>query len=106
MKEKLSKLLAEYGVIAVVLWYGVFALTWVGFASAIKAGVAVDSAAGTAGVWAGAYLATQVTKPIRLLVVFGLTPVVGKFVKRTPTSDAEVKEVEKAADVTDAGSPE
>ncbi|MEL6338367.1 MAG: hypothetical protein AAFP04_01480 [Myxococcota bacterium] len=103
MKEKLSKLLAEYGVIAVVLWYAVFALTWVGFASAIKAGVSVESAAGTAGVWAGAYLATQVTKPIRLLVVFGLTPVIGRIVKRTPTSDATV---EKAADAPDGHSSE
>ncbi|MEL6543184.1 MAG: hypothetical protein AAFQ82_01080 [Myxococcota bacterium] len=82
MKEKLEKLLAEYGVVAVVLWFTIFGLTLVGFALAIQNGFEVESAAGTAGVWGAAYVATQLTKPIRIAVTLVLTPIVGRLWRR------------------------
>lgn len=82
MREKITKLITEFGVVAVVLWYGVFALTWIGFAVAIQAGFTPASSAGELGVWAAAYLATQLTKPIRLVVVVALTPPIGHLLSR------------------------
>lgn len=82
MKGKLEKLLADYGPVALVLWFAIFGLTWSGFALAIQRGFEVEGAAGTAGVWGAAYLATQVTKPVRIAATLLLTPVVGRFWKR------------------------
>lgn len=90
MKAKLEKLLAEYGPIALVLWFALFGLTWTGFAIAIQRGFEVEGAASTAGVWGAAYLATQVTKPVRIAATLALTPLVGRIWKRRPAEGPPV----------------
>lgn len=88
MKKKLEKIFADYGPIALVIWFVIFGLTIVGFAMAIQAGVKVESAAGTAGVWGAAYIATQLTKPIRIFATLGLTALVGRFWNRRRSSES------------------
>lgn len=91
-KERFMAFVNEYGPIAFVTWFGIFFLTWGGFILAIQFGLDVgreaadaSSDAGaleTSGVVGGAYLATQLTKPIRIAVTFALTPVLAAAWKR------------------------
>lgn len=82
LKDRLQTLLAEYGTVAIVIYFGIFALVFAGFAISIRLGVQVESAAGTAGTLGAAYLATKLTQPLRILATLVLTPIVGKLVKR------------------------
>lgn len=82
LKDRLKALLAEYGKVAMITYFSIFALVWVGFAIAIRSGVKVDSSAGTAGTIGAAYLATKLTQPLRILATLVLTPLIGKLVQR------------------------
>ena len=73
---------AEYGTLALVLYLIIFAVTLAGFAVAISLGVATDSAAGSAGTLAAAWLATKLTQPLRILATLALTPLVAAALKR------------------------
>jgi hypothetical protein len=81
MKEKLTALLAEYGKIALYLYFGIFALVLAGFAIAISAGVEVESTAGSAGILGAAWLATKLTQPLRILATLALTPIVARVLE-------------------------
>jgi hypothetical protein len=74
LKERFQAFLAEYGMMALWVYFGIFVLVLVGFAVAITFGFEVESAAGTAGTWAAAYIATKLTQPFRILATFALTP--------------------------------
>jgi hypothetical protein len=88
-RERLKKLLAEYGQLALYVYFAIFALVICGFALAIQMGIAVESAAGKAGIWGAAWLATKVTQPLRILATIALTPLVAQLLKRRrPTKDA------------------
>ncbi len=75
----------EFGPIAFITWFGIFFLTWGGFILAIQFGLDVGQDAAdasseggaleTTGVVGAAYLATQLTKPLRIAATFALTPV-------------------------------
>lgn len=82
LKERLKTLLEEYGPVAVVIYFSIFALVFAGFAIAISIGVPVESAAGTAGTLGAAYVATKLTQPLRILATLLLTPVIGRLVAR------------------------
>jgi hypothetical protein len=80
--ERLKALVAEWGALFVVVWFGLFATVLVGFALAIQLGLEVESTAGTLGTWGAAYVATQLTKPLRLAATVVITPALGAFLKR------------------------
>ncbi len=80
-KERWKKLLAEYGMLALYLYFAIFAVVLVGFAVAIQLGVKVESTAGKAGLWGAAWLATKVTQPLRILATLALTPLVAQLFK-------------------------
>lgn len=82
MSERLKALVAEWGALFAVVWFGLFATVLVGFALAIQLGFEVDSAAGTLGTWGAAYVATQLTKPLRFGATVVITPALGAFLKR------------------------
>ena len=94
---KLQQLLVEYGAIALVVHLSLFAITICGFAVAISAGWETDGAGEETGVWLAAYIASQLTKPIRIPLVVVLTPIVaavwhrirGKPPKGEASADAE-----------------
>lgn len=80
--DRLKALLAEWGPLFLVVWFGLFAIVMVGFALAIQLGFEVESAAGTWGTWGAAYVATQLTKPLRLAATVLITPALGALLKR------------------------
>jgi hypothetical protein len=95
---KLEALVSEYGTAALVTWFGIFALTWAGFATAISFGYEVDSGGEGTGVVAVAYIATQLTKPIRIGATVVLTPVVVRVWHRFFPPKVEDEEEEEDDD--------
>jgi len=77
--EKVKKLFADYGSIAVGTYLAIFAVVLAGFAVAIASGFHVHSAAGSAGVLGAAWVATKVTQPIRIVATAALTPFVARL---------------------------
>lgn len=77
IKERLQELMAEYGSIALIVFFSLFVLTYMGFYLAIEAGVDVgDSTAGATGTYVAAWLATKLTMPLRIGATLLLTPLV------------------------------
>ncbi len=79
MKEKLKALFVEYGAIAVVIHLTLFGLVFLAFYMGISLGREADDGSQGAGTLVAAYIAAQLTKPIRILIVLTLTPVVAQF---------------------------
>jgi hypothetical protein len=87
-RERLKKLLGEYGKLAIYIYIAIFVVVLVGFALVIQMGIKVDSAAGTAGVWGTAWVATKVAQPLRILATIALTPLLAQLLRRRkPTSE-------------------
>ena len=82
VKKTVQNLLAEYGTVAVVVYFTIFFATLFGFWLAISMGWRPSSAAGTAGTWAAAYIATKLTQPIRIGATLVITPFVAKLYER------------------------
>jgi len=83
MKQRIKDLVSEYGKIALGVYLVLFALVYVGFLIAIIAGFETgESATGTVGAAAAAWLATKVTQPLRIGGSLILTPIVAKLLGR------------------------
>jgi len=87
-KQSWQQLLEEYGRIAIVTYFGIFFSVLGGFYVAIKMGFNVESAAGGAGTFGAAYVATKVTQPIRIAVTVVVTPFLARLFRR-PKSESE-----------------
>lgn len=74
--------MAEYGPIALGTYFAIFFVVLASFTGAIVFGFDVDSAQGTAGTLAAAYVATKLTQPLRILATLALTPLVARLVRR------------------------
>ena len=84
LKTRWQETLAEYGMVALGVWLTIFALAMTGFTIAISQGIEVEGAVGRAGIIGGAYAATQLTKPIRIVLTLALTPVVARILRKKP----------------------
>jgi hypothetical protein len=88
LSERLKSMMVEYGSLALYVYFSIFGLVLGGFVLAIKMGFHRSGhGMSTAGTWGAAYVATQLTKPLRLAATLVLTPVVMKVLhlkKRTP----------------------
>jgi len=82
VKDRLQGLLVEYGSIALWVYFAIFAIVLCGFAFALRFGIKVEGLAGSAGVWLGAYAATKLTQPLRIIATLALTPVVAALIRR------------------------
>ena len=82
MKKTLKALLAEYGVVAVVLYFVIFGLVLAGSYFAIRAGWTPKGAAGKTGTLVAAYVVTKLTQPIRIAVTVVLTPFFARIYER------------------------
>lgn len=91
--ERFKALIAEYGRIALGTYFGLFALTLIGFLVAITMGFSVEGAASGVGAFGAAYLATKVTQPLRIAGTVLLTPIVARFVHRRRPVKAEAPAV-------------
>jgi hypothetical protein len=86
--DRFKALIAEWGMLFFFVWFGLFGIVLVGFAVAIKLGLHVESTAGTWGTLGAAYVATQLTKPLRLGATIVITPALGTLLKRLRRSQA------------------
>ena len=92
LKGRLTALFEAYGPIAFVVWFAIFGLVLGGFYMAISQGFSVslvESPEAGAGTLTVAYLATQATKPLRILATIALTPLVAKLLGRGPAEPSE-----------------
>ena len=85
LKTRYADLLAEYGMVALGTWLALAALTFTGLVIAIRMGIHVESTAASAGTFGAAYVALQVTKPVRIVATLVLTPVVATVLRRQRT---------------------
>ncbi|MET0401206.1 MAG: hypothetical protein ABW123_02335 [Cystobacter sp.] len=82
LMERLQEFISRYGMLAIVVHWGMFFIFLLGFMLIIRAGFKVESAAGAAGTFAGAYLACQAIKLPRFALTFALTPVIDRLIRR------------------------
>jgi hypothetical protein len=89
VRKKISDLFArfrdlmlQYGVIALIVHYIIFAIVIVGFWAAIRAGWQPTSAAASVGTWTAAYVATKVTQPLRIVATLAVTPFIARLYER------------------------
>ncbi|HXV16117.1 MAG TPA: hypothetical protein VD758_05020 [Gemmatimonadaceae bacterium] len=79
MKKTMKEILAEYGMIAVVVYLVLFAAVLIGSYFAIRFGWTTRSAAGTAGIWTAAYIVTKITQPLRIAATVLLSAFIGRL---------------------------
>ena len=82
MKKTVQKLLAEYGAVAVVVYFVIFFAVLGAFWLAIRFGWQPSSAVGSVGTFAAAYIATKLTQPLRIGATLVITPFVAKLYER------------------------
>ena len=110
-KQRLKDLLAMYGWVAAAVWFSIFGLSLCGFALALstgleasvvyamlskvytflnKIGISISPGAlERTGVWGLAYGLTQIAKPLRIAATVVLTPIVARWVGKTPSKASE-----------------
>jgi hypothetical protein len=79
LAERFKALILDYGPVALALHFLMFGLTVAGFYVAIQLGFQVDSTGGKASALGAAYVAAQLTKPVRWIALFVLTPLVARI---------------------------
>jgi ABC-type siderophore export system fused ATPase/permease subunit len=82
MKKTVQKLLAEYGTVAVIVYFVIFFGVLGAFWLAIRFGWRPSSAAGSVGTFAAAYIATKLTQPLRIAATLVVTPIVARLYER------------------------
>ena len=82
MKKTVQHLLAEYGTVAVIVYFVIFFAVLGGFWLAIRFGWQPSSAAGSVGSFAAAYIATKLTQPLRIGATLVITPFIAKLHER------------------------
>jgi len=106
MKKRLETLFAEYGAIAITIYFTIFAITLGSFAFALNAGLEVEGVAGSTGTLAAAWVATKLTQPLRIIATIVLTPLVAALLHRlrgtTPQTALATETATDVTDVTDA----
>lgn len=82
MKHRLQRILAEYGPIAVVVYFAIFFSVLLSAWLAIHFGWRPESVAGNVGTFTAAYVITKVAQPARIALTLFLTPIVGRLHRR------------------------
>jgi len=72
----------EYGAIALVVHYAIFALVITGFWMAVRAGWEPTTAAGDVGSWTAAYVMAKITQPLRIVATIAVTPLIARWYER------------------------
>lgn len=82
LKVRIEQHLAEYGPVALGVYFTIFAVVLIGFALAIRMGLAkaagASSTMNTVGTWGAAWVATKLTQPLRIVVTLAVTPLVAR----------------------------
>ncbi|HYX90299.1 MAG TPA: hypothetical protein VE782_01955 [Myxococcaceae bacterium] len=82
LMERLKRLVAEYGVLAVFVFVAVSVIVFAGAYAAISLGWKPTSTAGTVGTAAAAYVAYRLTLVFRIAAAVLLTPLVARLLER------------------------
>ena len=82
MRKTARQLLAEYGTVAVVVYFTIFFVVLAGFWAAVRFGWSPSSTVGSAGAFGAAYLATKLTQPLRIAATLALTPLAARIYER------------------------
>ena len=82
MRKSLQQVLAEYGRVALVVYFAIFLAVLVGSWTAIRLGWRPENAPGDVGALTAAYLVTKLTQPLRIAVTLAFTPLVAKVQER------------------------
>ena len=93
MRKSFKELFAEYGTVAVIVYFTIFFGVWVGAWAAIQRGVDLRALAARVGLsphglvanlgaWTAAYLFTKLLQPVRIGVTLLLTPLVARAYER------------------------
>lgn len=90
MRKSLSsfkRVIAEYGVVALVIHYVIFAIVITGAYLAMNAGWQPSGRIAGVGTWAAAYLVAKITQPVRLVLTVALAPLVARLYARLSGRD-------------------
>lgn len=103
LKERLQEHLAEYGKLALIIFFSIFVLTYLSFYIAIKTGIDLgDSAAGSSGTFFAAWVATKLTMPFRIGGTLLLTPIVAAIIHKVRGKPVVVGESADISKTTEA----
>ena len=81
-KEKLERLVEEYGRVAIYTYFGLFGLVLGGFWLAMNLGLSNYDGTGAWAALGAAWVATKITQPLRIAATLVITPVVARVVRR------------------------
>lgn len=84
LKERFKTLLADCAVLAIIVYFSIFFACIAVFAALLHLGFDVKGAGGNAGVLAGAWAATKLTQPIRIMATLAITPPLERVLRRAP----------------------
>ena len=82
MRKTAQRLLTEYGLAAVVVYFTIFFAVLFGAWAAIGAGWKPTGALANVGAFTAAYLFTKVTQPVRIAATVVLAPLAAKLWER------------------------
>lgn len=82
MRSSIKDLLAEYGRVALWVYFVIFAVVLTGSWMAIAMGWQPEGVAGGMGTLGAAWVATKLTQPLRIGATLVLTPLVAKVYER------------------------
>jgi hypothetical protein len=79
---RFRQLIVEYGVIALIVHYVIFAVVITGFWWASRSGWRPTDTTGSVGTWTAAYIAAKITQPLRIVATVAITPLIARFYER------------------------
>ena len=82
VRQTIKHILAEYGAVALVVYFAIFFAVLFGFWAAIRFGWRTESTAASVGTLTAAYIATKLTQPLRIAATLALTPLAAKLYER------------------------
>lgn len=85
--QSFKRVIAEYGVVALVVHYIIFAIVIVSAYLAMNAGWQPSGRMAGAGTWAAAYVVAKITQPVRLIVTVALAPLAARLYTRLSGRD-------------------
>ena len=85
--QSFKRVVAEYGIIALVVHYIVFAVVIVGVYMAISAGWEPSGKVAGMGTWAAAYVVAKIVQPLRIVVTVALAPLAARLFARLTGRD-------------------
>lgn len=82
LKQRLTKLMDQYGKVALYTYLTLSLSAIIGFSIAIGFGMEADSTGGVLGAIGAGWVAAKATMPLRILATLGLTPLIAGLLAR------------------------